>query len=272
METIDIFILGMVQGLTEFLPISSSGHLVIFQQILKTESFMKEGPVVEVALHVGTLASILLYYWKDVVRILAFPFTTASHRKEHPETVALVMWILVGTIPTALIALVFKDLFEAGFENPILVGAALCFTGGLCLSTRFTPKGELSVGQLGTYRALCVGMAQGLAILPGISRSGATIVTAMVLGVRPREAGRYSFLLSVPAVAGAALVKIVDLSSETMETLPWLCLGLGIFTSAVVGILCLGMLSRILKAGNFYAFGFYCLPLGVFVLLYFLWR
>lgn len=279
-DAIEILILGIIQGLTEFLPISSSGHLVVFKNIFHFEAFMKEGPIVEVALHVGTLISILYFYRKDVGN-LAKLLTGALRKGErhidgglhldgerHLDTVQLLKWIIIGSIPTVLLGLLCKDWFEACFQNRVLVGCALCVTGFMCLITRFVPRGAITVAGLGLFRCLCVGLAQGLAIIPGISRSGATIFTAMCLGVRPGEAGRYSFLLSVPAVAGAALLKWTE--AEALRGLSLWVLGLGILASAVVGVMCLGILTRILKAGSFYYFGFYCLALGAFVIIYFL--
>jgi len=252
MNTFESLALGAVQGLTEFLPVSSSGHLVLFKSILRVESFMREGPIIEVALHLGTLFSILIYYRKDVIGLFGYASDLRSRRMERSESKALLKWIVIGSIPTALVGVIFKKQLESCFDIPVLVGCALCITGISCLVTRYIPQGRRTVVNLGVFRSLCVGLAQGLAIVPGVSRSGMTIVTALGLGVAPREAARYSFLLSVPAVSGAALLKFIEAGS--LDGMSWMVLAAGGVASALVGFLCLGILTRVLKAGNFFWF------------------
>jgi undecaprenyl-diphosphatase len=268
MDSVELFILGIVQGLTEFLPISSSGHLVVFKHILAADSLAPGDPIIEVALHLGTLLAILIYYRRDTLAVLGFFLKKTSSRQDPAETRSLLKWIIIGTIPTFLLGYFFKDSFEACFEKPALVGAALCVTGALCLSTRFVRRGAIRIQQQGWTRTLLVGLAQGFAIIPGISRSGSTIVTGIYLGMEPREAGRFSFLLSIPAVAGAATFKFAE-GGAALSAISFVALGIGVLASAVVGLLCLGVLTRILRAGTFFYFGFYCIPLGVLVILYF---
>jgi len=166
-----------------------------------------------------------------------------------------------------LLGFLLMNRLESFFESPVLVGVALCFTGALCLITRLIPKGDVTMERLGIMRSLCVGFTQGLAIIPGVSRSGATIVMALCLGVRPADAGRYSFLISIPVVAAAAVYKFLD--GSFAHGISPAVLGLGVLSSALVGVLCLSILIRLLKGGNFFVFGFYCIPLGVFA-IYFL--
>lgn len=269
MNSVELIILGIVQGLTEFLPISSSGHLVIFRHLLTSDALTPGEPVIEVALHLGTLIAILFYYRKDTIGTIGFLLGRSSKQDHSREAGSLIKWIVIGSIPTFLLGYFCKDWFEDCFEMPVVVGGALCLTGGLCLVTRFVPRGGVTLKELGWGRSLLTGIAQGLAIIPGISRSGATIVTAICLGVKPREAGRFSFLLSVPAVAGAALFKLLE-SGIALKGFSLVALGLGIVASALVGFLCLGILTRILKAGSFFYFGFYCIPLGLLVIVYFI--
>lgn len=268
MNTVEIIILGIIQGLTEFLPISSSGHLVVFKQLLASESFLSGDPIVEVALHVGTLLAVIVYYRKDVLHVFGYFLFRKMEEEQKLETRNLLIWIIIGTVPTVIIGLGFKDWLQSLFDKPMLVGFALCFTGILCLSTRFMRKGPVTLAQLGWGRCVLIGLAQGFAIIPGISRSGSTIVTAMGLGVKPREAGRYSFLLSIPAVAGAAALHLKDVGS--LEGISMVGLALGVVASALVGLLCLGILTRLLKAGSFFYFGFYCIPLGMAVVVCFI--
>lgn len=266
----EIFILGVVQGLTEFLPISSSGHLVLFQKILVVIPIMARdrAPVLEIALHLGTLSAVLLYYRRDVVSAFRFLGRSSSSVEESLRIRGLLLWIVIGSIPTALIGLLFKDWLKASFSNAVLVGIALCATGIMCLITRLVPRGKVTGADLGVARSLLIGVAQGIAIIPGVSRSGATIFTALCLGVEPREAGRYSFLLSVPAILGAAALLLFETEGSLNVSLA--ALGVGIVVSALVGILCLKILTGVLKGGHFFYFGFYCVPLGTFMIIYFL--
>lgn len=266
----EIIILGVVQGLTEFLPISSSGHLVLFQKILVSVPLVARdrGPILEIALHVGTLSAVLLYYRRDVVSAVRFLGRSSSSVEEGDRIRGLLLWIVVGSIPTALIGLLFRDWLKDCFGNAVLVGIALCATGVMCLITRLVPRGKVTGADLGVARSLLIGVAQGIAIIPGISRSGATIFTALCLGVEPREAGRYSFLLSVPAVSGAAALLFFE-TEGSLNVSP-AALGVGIVASALVGMLCLKILTGVLRGGHFFYFGFYCVPLGAFMIIYFL--
>ncbi len=265
-DLLDVILLGIVQGLTEFLPISSSGHLVVLEYLLDAPDFLVKGVGLEVALHVGTLLAVLLYYREDLMNVFRLASPRPASGYPRTETFALLKWILVGSIPTVVLAILFKDWFESCFENPMQVGIALCVTGMFCLASRFIPCGKITITGLGPWRAILIGVAQGFAIIPGISRSGATIVTGIWLGVDPKEAARYSFLLSVPAILGAAALKLAEGKADGGLSL-WVLLP-GILASAVVGYLCLGLLTRILNAGGFYYFGYYCVPLGLFVLYY----
>jgi len=270
-DAVQLIILGIVQGLTEFLPISSSGHLVIFQKLLNVKSFENTGTVIEVALHLGTLGAVFIYYRKDIADIVRSLFSRSMCAESKSENRNLLKWIIIGTVPAAVLGLLFKDWLESCFKNPILVGAALVTTGSFCIITRFVPRGQKEASKLGFFRTLAIGLAQSIAMIPGISRSGATIFTAICLKVSPRQAGRYSFLLSIPAVCGAVLLKIKDVVKEdALNEVMVIPIILGVLGAALVGLLCLGILTRILKAGNFFYFGFYCIPLGLFMIYYFI--
>ena len=265
-DTLRVLLLGAVQGLTEFLPISSSGHLVVLEHLFPSSEPSHMGTGLEVALHLGTLLAVVVYYRKDLLRILRSLYDRGLSSEERSEGRTLLFGIVAGTAATALVVAPFKGFFESCFERPVLVGAALCVTGLLCLSTRFIPKGDLSIRGMGVARFFVVGLAQGVAVIPGISRSGSTIVTALASGVDPVEAGRYSFLLSIPAVAGAAVLELME-GGWSGEGPSFAVLSAGIAVSALVGFACLGLLGRILRKGGFYRFGYYCLALGVLVVL-----
>jgi undecaprenyl-diphosphatase len=260
-------ILGLVQGLTEFMPISSSGHLVVFKELFTLPDVLKQGARIEVALHGGTLISVLIFYREDVRGIVRYALGRSRTEMNRMDSKALLVWIVIGSVPAVCLGYFFKDWFEFSFENPILVGAALCLTGLVCLSTRWIPRGKVHIAHLGVFRSLCVGLAQGLAIISGISRSGATIVAAMGFGVIPQDAARYSFLLSIPAVAGACVYKACEVGGA--EGIPMAVFSLGIMGSALMGLLCLWILNHILRAGYFFYFGFYCIPLGGIVIFCF---
>ena len=266
-DLMNLLILGVIQGLTEFLPISSSGHLVVGKHVLGLDSLNAEGPVLEVALHLGTLAAVLAYYRRDVARLVVAPFRNRD--EEDVKYRSLLGWIVVGTVPTVALGFGFKDFFEEAFSNPLLVGFTLLVTGLLCLGTRFLPRGDGAAERTGFLRALTIGLAQGAAILPGISRSGSTIFAGMSLGLSAEQAGRFSFLLSLPAVAGAALLQFKDVLEQGTSDLPLGALALGAAAAAIVGFACLGVLTRLLRAGTFFFFGFYCIPLGLLVIIRF---
>lgn len=242
-------LLGLVQGLTEFFPVSSSGHLVLAQAILGVHA---NGILMEVVLHVATALVVVGYYREKAVDLLRPRFDEARNRYR--------LAIIVGLIPTGIVGVLLKDRIEALFERPGPTIAALAFTGVFLLATRFAPPRERRI----TLRiAFVIGVAQAIAILPGISRSGATIACALFLGVRRDEAAEFSFLLSVPAILGAALLTAREMSAEAAGggvVLPAL---LGGVAAALSGYLALRLLVRLVVKGRFYRFGWYCLALAL---------
>ena len=191
MTIIEAITLGIIQGLTEFLPISSSGHLVLSQVILGIQI---PGNDFEVLLHIGTLCSILVVFNNDIKNIL---FTLSSK-----ETRRFILMIFVGTIPAVIIGLGFKDEIEKLFDNIIVVGFALLFTG-ITLISSFYFKNENKKNTI--IKAFLIGIAQAIAIIPGISRSGITISVALFLGLDARQAAKFSFLLAIPVISGCLL-------------------------------------------------------------------
>ena len=196
MKISETIILGIVQGLTEFLPVSSSGHLVAIQNLL---GFREPQLLLDCSLHLGTLLAVCLYFRSDLKHM-----ATEIGRLNLKEPHSSLAWgILAGSVPTALIGLVFRTPLERLFGSVTLAGAMLIFTGVILAVTKVIPKGHATRSLIGLFSALAVGTAQGLAILPGISRSGATIVCALLCGVDRELAGRFSFLLSIPAIIGS---------------------------------------------------------------------
>lgn len=254
-EILNMLLLAVVQGLTEFLPVSSSGHLVLFQHFLGT----REGDVFfDVILHVGTLGSILVVYRGEVLRLLRFD----------REATGYLVSLAVGTVPAVVLGLLFKTRVEALYHSPLFAAGGLLVTAGALFSTRFTAAGE----PLGDpwvprpphlWHAFVIGLAQVFAILPGISRSGFTIAAALWAGLPRAEAARFSFLLSIPAVSGALVLQLLDGQSTTPEETGRLILaGLAAFA---VGLLAIRWTALAVIQAHFWKFGFYCLVVGIVV-------
>jgi undecaprenyl-diphosphatase len=252
MDLFDALLLGVLQGLTEFLPISSSGHLVIGQYLLHIDL---PGNALEVVLHLGTLGSVLLVFWRDLVQLLG------SLRERSTQRYLLIL--VIGTVPAVIIGFTLKETIESAFDQVPIVGGALLLTGIVLILTRWIPVKNQPVT---FWKGLLVGIAQAIAIIPGISRSGTTISTALFLGIRPEEAARFSFLLAIPAIAGAGLLTFMDLVQSEAAVLPFSVLLMGFTSSLVVGWLALRWLLGLLQRGKFHWFGSYCLALGLLAL------
>ena len=267
-------ILGVVQGLTEFLPVSSSGHLVLAQIWLGDQFlFLKEAVAFDLVLHVGTLLPVLYFYRLDLRQIIGALFKDFDQLRSKgvkawltgDDNRWLAVLVVVGTIPTALIGVLLKDTFESLFHDPVPVCAALIFTGFLLMSTRvFERTGDprrLSLGM-----AVLIGIAQGFAITPGISRSGTTIAVALLLGVARNEAARFSFLLSIPAILGA--VVLVTKDGVAMPQEGWAALAVGFVSAMIVGYAALWMLVALVNRGGLYRFAYYLWPAAIIALVF----
>lgn len=249
MTILDAFILGVVQGLTEFLPISSSGHLVIGQELLGIHIV---GNAFEVIVHMGTLCSVFIVFWDDIFQLV----TTIKNKK----TQNYIVYILIGTIPAAIVGLFFKDIIGIAFENIKVVAITLSFTGMLLVLTKFIDfeRKKITLG-----KTLMIGLSQALAIIPGFSRSGLTISTGLFMGISADEAAKFSFLLAIPAILGAGLLTALDsigLESYSISISAGL---VGFVSSLIVGWISLRFLMRLLKKGRFYWFGIYCIIIGI---------
>ncbi|MBU1888219.1 MAG: undecaprenyl-diphosphate phosphatase [Candidatus Omnitrophica bacterium] len=244
MSFLEVIISGIVQGMTEFLPVSSSGHLVILHKLF---GFKEPQIDFDIFLHLGTLSAVFIVFRRDIINI----FTTKKK---------LGLFIIIATIATAIFVLVFGKGVEASFGNSKLVGLMLILTGAWLIIGSFVRFG--SSGLTGV-KSFLIGIAQGVASIPGISRSGATISTALFLGVEPRSAARFSFLLSIPAIIGAFLFKIKQggFSGFSANYI------FGFFTSCAIGILALKLLLRTIENDRLHFFGFYCIAAGVAALV-----
>lgn len=271
MSWLQALLLGALQGATEFLPVSSSGHLALAQHFLGVE-----GPQVafDVVLHVATLLAVVVVYRRDLVDLVRtvvvglatrrFWRAPAAAVRESPE-LGLALALVVGSIPTAVLGLLLQDPLEALFERPAVVAVMLLVTGAVLQLPRLVPPRRETGERIGVLTALAVGTAQGLAITPGISRSGSTISTALVAGVAPAAAARFSFLLSIPAILGALVLKLPDLSGTAAG--PRGLLVLGFFTAFAVGWACLVALLALLRRGRFAVFSWYCWAVGLAALV-----
>ena len=258
-ESLSAAILGVVQGLTEFLPVSSSGHLVLFQNWLPVSG---DPLAFDLALHLGTLVPVIWVYRADLLRVFSDATSGEGAYLERPG-VRLLLLLVVASIPTALIGLTLEDLFAQLFHSAKAVGVAFGITGTLLWFTRKFAKGSQLAHELPWLRALFIGFAQGIAITPGISRSGTTIAAGLFLGMDREAAARFSFLLSIPAIGGAFILKLGDLSLDALSLMPLL---IGVLSSAVSGYFALRVLLRLVRSGDFSKFAFYLWPLAIFAM------
>jgi len=249
-------ILGAVQGLTEFLPVSSSGHLAFFSSFLP--SLGADGVAFDLLLHIGTLLPVLFVYRRDLLNISSDLFSGTEPFLKR-EGVSLLMLLVIGSIPTAVLGLGFKDTFESFRENLVYVGCFFAITATMLYCIRFAPRGERGLKLFTWKHALAIGLVQGLAIAPGISRSGSTIAMALFLGINRQLAAKYSFLLSIPAILGAFVLKLDELLITSENAVAF---GVGFCVSAAVGYLALVILIRLVKSGDFSKFCWYLYPLA----------
>ena len=258
--TLSAALLGIVQGLTEFLPVSSSGHLVLFQSWLPV---VGDPLAFDLALHLGTLLPVLWVYRADLAGVVVDTIRGQGPFLER-DGVRLMLLLIAATIPTAIIGLSLEDLFEKLFHTPMAVGGAFAITGAVLWFTKTLNPGTTPAHGLRWGHAVGIGLAQGLAITPGISRSGSTIAAGLFLGMDREAAARFSFLLSIPAILGAVVLKAGDLDFSEAAITP---LMVGISTSAISGYIALRVLIRVVRGGDFSKFAYYLWPLAVFALL-----
>ena len=244
MDWLQAFILGIIQGLTEFLPISSSGHLVLAQHLLGMRT---PGLLLEVVLHMGTLVAILIYFYNDIKQLLQSVIKNSENARTY------IIYLIIATIPVICAGLLFKDIIETTFTVSI-VKWMLMITGLVVGSTYFfqnRPKKELVL-----MTALCIGFAQVFALLPGISRSGFTISVALIMGIQHEKAAKFAFFMAIPVQLGAGLLQLFTIDSQTNVFL--FPLIIGFISSVVTGYLVINWLLAVISRGIFYLFSLYC--------------
>lgn len=253
MSIIEAIIIGIVQGLTEFLPISSSGHLVILQKLLKIDL---PGNLVEVSTHLGTLLSIILIYKNDIYDLISS--FKSSKTKDY------ILLVVIATIPSVVFVLIAKSFILTIFESSRSVSFALIFTGIILFISHY---GNYTIKKLNISKGMIIGIFQALAILPGISRSGMTISIALLLGIKNVEAAKFSFMLAIPAIFGAAILTLVETDLNEIDDLIFPLI-VAAFVAFLSGYYALKFLIKILNNGKFYYFSIYCIFLGIISLMY----
>lgn len=263
MNLLDALILGIIQGLTEFLPVSSSGHLVIAQHLL---GFSAPGLHLEIWLHAGTLLAVLIYFRRRIYAVVqAILYLRVA---PEPARNRRLFWaVVVGTIPAAVVGVSLEEYIGRAFDAPEFASLMLMVTGIILLFTRLTVN---RLKRLTIARGFAVGCAQAVAILPGISRSGTTISGAMFLGMDPSLGAEFSFLLAIPAIGGAFMLDTLSSGTELIGSGTRIVYVVGALVSFLVGLLAIHYLLKIVATGRFYLFGLYCLVAGAisFILMY----
>lgn len=254
-------ILGIIQGIAEWLPISSSGHLVIAQEFFGLQNTL----FFDIMLHIATIFVVFIVFWRDIKEILA-ALLKKDFKSEYGK---LAMYIIIGSIPAGIIGFLFCDTFEKLFSNLRAVAGALMATGVLLLFTSVRTRQclvptmkDVSKRELTGKSSLLIGIVQGIAIIPGISRSGSTISAGILVGIDKMKAAKFSFLLSIPAIIGAFLLELtkLDLSAVNAQIAPILT---GMIASIIIGYISLKFLLKIIKLDKFYLFGYYCMILSI---------
>ncbi|MCD7945976.1 MAG: undecaprenyl-diphosphate phosphatase [Clostridiales bacterium] len=275
MNFLTSILLGLIQGLAEFLPISSSGHLSLFQNFFGLQTAEQSSLFFDVLLHLGTLIAVFVYYWDDI-RGMAVEFgdmclELAGQRRSRPNAQSMslrrmLLLIVVGTLPLLLV-LPVKSRIESLYDNTWFVGVALLITGLLLFISDRLAKGRKTVRSATLVDVLLVGCAQAVATVPGLSRSGATISAGLLLGFDRKFAVRYSFLLSIPAVIGANLLSLVEAFQAGID---WSLLPVyivGVCVAAMSGYFAIGVVKKLTDQGRFGSFAYYCWGVGALTII-----
>lgn len=264
MDVIQAIILGIVQGLTEFIPVSSSGHLVLVPALL---GWSPPGLAFDTVLHLGTALALIVFFWREWITLIVAGLRSLFRWRIEGADERLAWLIVVGCIPAALAGYLLEGFFASVFEDPIVSGYFLLVTAGILTIAEGLGRRLRSIEKLRLPDALAVGFAQAIAIFPGISRSGSTIAAGLLVGLDRESAARYSFLLATPIILGAGLLQLPDAVRTRAEGAGSLALLLGFVVAAVVGYLCIGFLLRYLRRGGLYPFAAYCAVAGLFAII-----
>jgi len=277
MDYLHTIIMGFMQGLTEFLPISSSGHIVLTSAIYKLltgEDFSvatDEEIFFDIMLHLGTLLAVCIYFRKEIFSVIKAFCKAVKNSKFDNYEAMLPIYIIVGTFFTCVIVCPIKDICEQLVSMPAIIGINLMITGGILLASEFlSKKFEYKSNQTDMKKSILIGIAQGLAAIPGISRSGSTIAMAVATGMDRANAARYSFLLSIPVILIAAIYHVPEIMKpEIFSAMSWAPIIAGTFVSAIVGYFCIKYFIAFLNKFSLNIFAYYCFVVGFCAFVYF---
>ena len=288
MSLFEAVLQGIIQGLAEFLPISSSGHLAIFQEVFDINSI---GMVFDVMLHFGTLLAICVAFWSDVVNLFkegiaivrdfiinVFVFfrnigKSDKKKQSYKKMVTspyrkFVMLVIVSTIPTGILGILFEDLITKASSSLLAVGLFLIVTGILLLISDRLPSGKKTAKNISYKEAGFVGIVQGFATFPGISRSGSTITACLLCGFDKSFAVKYSFIMSIPAVLGATILELKDFGAMSITVTEFSYYIIGTLIAAVIGYICIKTMLVLIRGKKYKYFSYYCFMMGIFAILW----
>ena len=257
MNIFQSIVLGMVQGLGEFLPISSSAHLILVPWLFKWED---PGLTFDIALHVGTLIAVILYFWRDWLNLISKGLTKPKEREGK-----LFWYLLLATIPGAAIGYLLEHKAETVFRNPVLIAFMLIMLGGILYLVDRKSKKQVDMEHISLKTSFLIGLSQALAIVPGVSRSGITMTSALALGMTREGAARFSFLLSGPIIFGAAAIKVPKIiANPSMINAPFI---VGMVVACIFGLASIGFLLRYVQTKTFLLFAWYRFLIGTLVII-----
>lgn len=272
MSILEAIIVGIVQGLTEFIPVSSSAHIVLAQSILGVK---QPGITFEVVVHIGTLFSVFWVFGSDILRLIkaSFDIPKALFKRESFDTLKtkdernFIFMLILGTIVTGTTGVLFKDFFVSFYHNNTAIGIALLFTGLILWLSQKVNPGYKKEGKISALDGIIIGGFQSFAIFPGISRSGSTIAGALLRKLDKETAVRFSFILSIPAILGATLLEVAQITQTGFDSSLLLPYFFGLVFSAISGIIAIKWLVAFLNKGKLHYFSFYCWFIGILVLV-----
>jgi len=255
LELFKAMVLGTIQGLTEFLPVSSSGHLVIGSELM---NFQEQGVAFDVFVHLGTLLAVIIVFRYELLGMIKAPFNFFHGNKSDSVRQYFLMdiYVIVATLPAVVVGLFFKESIEAVFGNIFVVYLMLVVTGVLMIIAGYLPARDKPITW---FRSLLVGCAQACAILPGLSRSGSTIFAGIALGVDREKIARFSFIMSIPAILGAAVLQFGELLQNPLPGSVLLHIGAGAIMAAISGYFAIKLLLDVIRRNRLQWFGYYCL-------------
>lgn len=276
MDLIQTILMGIVQGLSEFLPISSSAHLVFtsnFYKVFKGIEIVQESNqeiFLDIMLHLGTLIAVLIFFRKEVAEIIKALYLGIKTKNYTSYNFKLGLYIILGTIITVVIAYPLNEVAGGLVFKPSVVGVLLIFTGILLLFSEFWAKRHTSKTDISMKNSILIAIAQGLAALPGFSRSGLTIATGLLSGMDRSTAARYSFLLSIPIILGSSMVyPLLKIDLHEAITYNWTAIIVGTIISGIVGYICIKYFLKFVSKFSLRIFGYYCLIVGLFTAIFF---